>query len=71
MLVGHINSIKRHRKRAKKTKHFSKRNAWKETLNDEINSLKKAKKVVLDCTANKATEIDSKVKSLEEKLYKI
>ena len=28
MLVGH--TIKRHRRRAKKTKHFLKRNAWKE-----------------------------------------
>ena len=40
--------MKQHRRRAKKTKHI-----------DEINTLKGAKIVALDCTANKVTEIDS------------
>lgn len=30
MLVGHIDSIKQHRRRSKKTKYFLKRNTWKE-----------------------------------------
>ena len=43
---------------------------WKR-LRDEINTLKGAKKVALDCTTKKRTEIDSEIKSLEENLYKI
>ena len=40
-------------------------------LNDEINTLKGAKKVALERTTNKVTEIDSKINSLEEKSHKI
>ena len=58
ILVDHAGSIKRHRRRAKKTKHFLKRNGLKrKRLSDEINTLKGAKKVALDCTPNKVTEI--------------
>ena len=67
MLVVHNDSIKYHRRITKKTKHFLKRNSWeRKKLNEEINTLKGAKKVALDCRPNKVTEIDSKIRSLEE-----
>lgn len=54
ILVGHIRSIKKHRRSAKKTKtFFEKKHLERKRLNDEINTLKGAKKVTLDCTANK------------------
>ena len=50
---------------------FPKKRLERKRLNDEINTLKGAKKTALDCTANKVTEIDSKIKFLEEELHKI
>ena len=55
----------------KKQTPFEKKPLERKSVNDEINSLKGTKKIVLDCVSNKVTEIDSKVRSLEEKFHKI
>ena len=73
MLVGHFTSTLLNDTKGEQRKPNT---FWKETLgrkrlNDEVSSLKGAKKVALDCTASKVAEIDYKVKSLEEKLHKI
>ena len=71
MLVGRLYQVAQNESK-EKHKNFLKRNAWKEKrLNDEINTLKGTRKVALGCTANKVTEIDSEIISLEEKLHKI